>query len=131
MPNTRNHTDLVNLALAKLGVLAAGQPTDPEDFAYVNADLDGIFRMLNDLDICAIPDIDNIPSQWFTALADVVAGECAVKFGSQTDWLISMKAAGLGGPPSQTELGAGTAAKALKQMRRGRPTLERLRIEYF
>jgi hypothetical protein len=128
---SRNHTDLVNEALAKLGVLAAGQPTDPEDFLYVNEMMDACFRMLNDLNICAIPDPDNIPGQWFLPLADVLAGECATKFGSQADMIMTLKDAGLGGSPGRTELGAGSAAKALKEMRRGRPTYERLKNEYF
>jgi hypothetical protein len=38
---------------------------------------------------------------------------------------------GLGGPPGKTEIGAGTAAKSLKIMTRGKPTYERARTEYF
>jgi hypothetical protein len=129
--NTQNSTALVTEVLAELGVLAAGQPTDQEDFNYVQTRLDPIFRTLNDLNICAIPDPDNIPGQWFQPLLQIVAGECAPKFGSQVDWLVAMKSAGLGGPPSQVPRGYGSAAIDLREMRRGRPTLERLRIEYF
>jgi len=122
----RNSTDLVNEALANLGVLAAGQPTDPEDFNYVNEKLDAIFRKLAALEICWVPDPANIPGQWFSDLADVVAGECATKFGSNDQFLRDMIAKGLGAPP-----GTGSAAVSLKQMNRGRPTAERLRVEYF
>ena len=31
----RTSADLINEALANLGVLSAGQPTDPEDYNYV------------------------------------------------------------------------------------------------
>lgn len=36
----RTSTDLITEALANLGVLAAGQPIDPTDFAYVSEKLD-------------------------------------------------------------------------------------------
>lgn len=128
---TRNHTDLVNEALAKLGVLAAGQPTDPEDFNYVYETMDSIFRTLNSLSICTVSDPDNIPGDWFMPLADILAGECATKFGSQADMIAALKDAGLGGPPGKTLVAAGGAALILKELRRGRPTYERERIEYF
>lgn len=129
--STQNHTTLINEVLANLGVLAAGQPVDPEDFNYVLTRLDPIFRMLNSMEICAVPDQDNIPGDIFESLVDIVSGECAAKFGSQADWLMQMKAMGMGGPPTQIPLGGGAGAMAIKQMRRGRPTLERLRVEYF
>ena len=42
---------------------------------------------------------------------------------------MGMKDAGIGG--GQTVVGGGAAAKMLKQILRGRPTLEVLRVEYF
>jgi hypothetical protein len=129
--STRNSTDLVNEVLAELGVLAAGQQVDPEDFNYVQVRLDPIFRMLNALNICFYPDMGAIPGHWFQPLISIIAGECAPKFGSQADWLIAMSSAGMGGPPSQVPYGSGKGAMALREMNRGRPTLERLRVEYF
>ena len=43
----------------------------------------------------------------------------------------SLKAAGLGGPPSPFPVGAGAAAQSLKMMLRGRPTGEPLQTESF
>jgi hypothetical protein len=122
----RNQADLVTAVLARLGVLAPGQSVDPEDTAYVTAELDSIFRMLNDLDICSIPDPNNIPGQWFTSLADILAGECATKFGSSPDDYAKLKKQGLGEPA-----GSGSGAMALKAMTRGRPTYETLRVHYL
>lgn len=129
--NFRTSADLVNEALANLGVLASGQATDPEDFNYVNEKLEAIFRMLGQLEICYIPDLNNIPGAWFSDLADIVAGECAEKFGTNNDFHMRLLAKGLGGPPSPVPIGAGKAALSLKQQLRGRPTYEPARALYF
>lgn len=133
MPNTafRTINDLVNETLANLGVLAAGQPTDPEDYNYVFEKVDAIFRKLAQLEICYIPDPSNIPGAWFADLADILAGECAVKFGATPQDLVSLLTKGLGGPPSPVQLGAGSAALSLKQQLRLRATYEPLRALYF
>ena len=122
----RTQTDLVLEALANLGVLAAGQVPDVEDVQYVTEKLDAIFRMLAGLDICYIPDPNNIPGAFFSPLADIVAGDCATKFGSSPDDFAKLTQKGLGVPP-----GSGAAAMALKQITRGRPTFEPLRVCYF
>lgn len=126
----RTSRDLVNEALANLGVLAAGQPVDPEDYAYANEKLDSILRKLAALEIVYVPDADNIPGAFFSDLADIVAGECATKFGSTPDDYVKMVNRGLGGAGG-VPVGAGTAAQSLKIMNRGRPTGEVLRTESF
>src|SRR5258706_12359467 len=128
----RNQADLVTATLARLGVLAPGQSVDPEDTAYVTAEIDSIFRMLNDLEIVSLPDPNNIPGQWFTSLADILAGECATKFGSSPDDYRKLKLQGLGlDQPTGRGVGSGPAAMALKAMPRGRPTFETLRVHYL
>lgn len=122
----RTQTDLVLETLAKLGVLASGQVPDVEDVQYVTEMLDGLYRQLAGLDICYIPDPNNIPGAFFLLLADIVAGECSAKFGSDTDLFARLTQKGLGVPP-----GSGAAAMALKQITRGRPTFEPLRVCYF
>jgi hypothetical protein len=126
----RSSADLVTEALASLGVLAAGQPIDPEDFNWVNEKLDSIFRKLGGLEVVYVADADNIPGAWFADLADIVAGECASKFGLVGQEFIDKVNKGLGGAAG-VEIGAGTAAKSLKIMNRGRPTYEPLRIMNF
>ena len=124
----RTSSDLVLEALANMGVLAAGQTVAPEDFAYVNEKLDSIFRKLAALEIVYVADGSNIPGEWFSDLADIVAGECATKFGGD---VASLKAAGLGGPPSPVPICGGGAAQSLRMMLRGRPTGEPLRTESY
>ena len=128
----RNQADLITATLKRLGVLAQGQAQDPEDTAGVLEEIDSIFRMLNDLEICSLSDPNNIPGQWFVSLADILAGECATKFGSSPDDYRKLKLQGLGlDPPDGQGVGSGAMAKALKAMTRGRPTYETLRVHYF
>lgn len=113
-----------------MGVLSAGNPIDPEDFNYVNEKLDPIFRKLAGLEIVFVSDPGNIPGLWFSDLADIVAGECATKFGIVGQEYVTLVNKGLGGAAG-VEIGAGTAAKSLKIMGRGRPTYEPLRFMNF
>jgi hypothetical protein len=126
----RNSIDLINETLANLGVLVAGQVADVEDFNYVQEKMDAVFRKLNDLEICDIPDHDAIPGQWFSDLADILAGETCTKFGASGDQYVMLINKGLGGVQG-VDVGQGAAAKSLRQMRRGRPTGEVLVTEYF
>src|SRR3974390_1897957 len=137
MASLRTANDLVKEALANLGVLAAGQAIDPEDFDYVNSKLDAIFRKLDGLEIVSLPDpsqiggnVAFIPSVYFSDLADIVAGECATKFGETPDVHALLLMKGLGGIQG-IDVGFGAAAKSLRAIVRGKPTGEVLRVEYF
>lgn len=126
----RTSTDLVNEVLANLGVLVAGQTADVEDFNYVNEKLDAIFRKLNALEICVIPDPSAIPGVWFSDLADIVAGETCTKFGVSDSDYTKLINKGLGGVQG-VDVGFGAAAKSLRQINRGRPTGETLVSHYY
>ena len=133
----RTCNDLVTEALANLGVLVAGQTPDIEDFNYVMEKLDAIFRKLNGLEICSIssnttatPNVQDIPGIWFSDLADIVAGECCTKFGSNSDDYVRLINKGLGGVQG-VDVGMGAAAKSLRQINRGRYTGETLSSHYF
>lgn len=126
----RTSSDLVMEALKNLGVLSVGNPVDPEDFNYVNEKLDSIFRKIAGLEICYVPDPDNIPGALFSDLVDIVAGECATKFGFSGDTMVTLVNKGLGGAMG-VAIGAGTAAQSLKIMSRGRPTYEPLRFNNY
>jgi hypothetical protein len=126
----RNQADLITEALANLGVLAPGQSIDVEDQAYVSEKLDAIFRKLSALEICNVPDPNAIPGEWFSDIADIVAGECCTKFGVNPDEYVKLINKGLGGV-NGVDVGNGAAAKSLRAINRGRPTFERLRVEYF
>lgn len=122
----RTQNDLVNMALKNLGVLAAGNAADPEDFNYVNENVDPLIRTLASLDICYIGDPDNIPGELFLPLADVLADVCSSKFGSTPEDRAALNAKGLGTPP-----GSGAGAMQLRQVNRGRPTYETARFLSF
>jgi hypothetical protein len=137
MAALRTANDLVEEALANLGVKAAGQPTDPEDFDYVNEKLDAIFRKIDALEIVSLPDpsqvggnVAFIPAAYFSDLADIVAGECATKFGETPDVYQLLIMRGLGGVQG-IDVGFGAAAKSLRAIVRSKPTGETLRTEYF
>jgi hypothetical protein len=122
----RTQNDLVTETLKNLGVLAAGNAADPEDFNYVNEKVDPVIRMIAGLDICYIGNPDQIPGELFAALADVMAGECCSKFGSTPEDRAALTAKGLGVPP-----GTGAGAVILRQQSRGRPTYETARFLNF
>ena len=126
----RTSNDLVVEALANLGALVAGQQPDVEDYNYVNEKLDAIFRKLNALEICDVPDPQNIPGVWFSDLADIVAGECVTKFGQSAEEYVKLINKGLGGVQG-VDVGSGAAAKSLRQINRGRPTGETLVSTYY
>jgi hypothetical protein len=89
-----------------------------------------LLRKLAALEICYVPDEDNIQPEWFSDLADILAGESAVKFGVTNDDYVKLVNRGLGGAGG-VPIGAGTAAMSLKIMQRGKPTYEILRTESF
>lgn len=126
----RSQADLITEVLANLGVLAVGQAQDPEDTAYVSEKLDSILRKVAALEICFVSDPNNIPGEWFSDLADIVAGECCTKFGSSPDDYAKLINKGLGGI-NGVDVGFGAAAKSLRAITRGKPTYERLRVEYL
>lgn len=127
----RTQADLITEVLAKHGVLSAGQPADPEDYNYVLEALDSIIRTIAELEIVYIADTNNIPSAYFLPVCDLVTGETATKFGATPDDFIKLKNAGLGGPPGSQKMGDGGACQALRAMRRGRPTGEVLKADFF
>lgn len=121
-----NQATLINEVLARLGVLATGQAVDPEDYAYVASMVDPTFRKLAALEICYAPDPNNIPGPWLMDLADILAGECAMKFGVSNDDYVKLVNRGLGGAQG-VDMGAGAAAISLRHQRRGKPTFEILK----
>lgn len=126
--------ELIVEALAKIGALSPGQPVDPEDLNYVNGAAPAIMSLLGALEIVDVPDLDSIPEIYFVSLAAILAGECATKFGVTAEDYIVLKNAGLGGAgmgPNKVEVGDGEAAKALKQIRRLKPTGQTVKSHYF
>jgi hypothetical protein len=133
MPPTspyRTRPDLVNRVLKLTGVVSPGQPTDPEDYATVDNNLDSWLRKLAAGEIVYVADANNIPGAWFEDLAAILAGFAGVEFGITGQPLADLQNNGLGGAAG-IPVGGGAAAKSLKLMLRARPTGEVLRVEYF
>lgn len=120
MSATRTRNDLVNEALANLGILAAGQIAAAEDFEAVDGKVDALVAWLEAVDIIDIDDIDAIPPEWFSSLAVLLADEAALMFG-----LPGIPHAA--GSPDPTAV----AIDKLRLTTYGRPTYERLKQEYF
>jgi len=126
----RTSSDLITLVLQRAGVLSIGNPPDVEDVANVSTQLDSILRKIAGLEIAYVADPDNIPGDWFSDLADIVAGECGSSLGIVGEELMTLVNKGLGGAGA-VEIGAGTAAKSLKIITRGKPTYEVQRMQCF
>ena len=120
MSLTRTRNDLVNEALANLGILAAGQNAAAEDFEAVDGKIDAMVAWLEAVNIVDVDDIDAIPAEWFNPLAVLLADEAALMFGLS------------GVPHPQGEPDPTIVAiDKLRLTTYGRPTYERLKQEYF
>lgn len=115
---TRTRTDLINEALDNLGVLTPGQDPAPEDSDKVDDKLDALLANLAAREIVYVANVEAIPNEWFTALADYVAFGCMAAFG-----VTGEEAANLKLLKDQAELD-------LKAMNRGKATYETLRAVY-
>jgi hypothetical protein len=124
---------LITAALGKLGAVASNQVPDVEDVAYVDGEIDSIFRKLEGLELVYVadrgqlgPSGGSIPGQYFDDLAAIVCDLLSAKFGSVAADAAQFTQKGLGHPP-----GTGAAALSLQKMARGRATFEVQTTEYF
>jgi len=119
MATTRTRAELVLDVLERLGVAAAGQTVEIEDSNRVNSKLLGLMAEVARREIVYIADIEAIPEEWFNSLAAMVAFECRGAFGVAGEEEDKLRI--------QSDDGIGK----LKVMNSGRPTYERLVVEYF
>jgi hypothetical protein len=115
----RTEADLLQEVLENLGVLAAGQTPEIEDLARVSEKLPSIVSLLAATEIVYIPDINNIPDEWFIPLSNCVAYFCKAKFG------ITGEAA------AEVDNDYQIAILSFKVMNRGRPTGEVMKSDPF
>lgn len=116
---TRTRNDLVVKILEKLGVVPEGQAPEVEDTARIDRNLPSLLRALGAREIIYIPDIENIPDEWFLDLAKVCAYELRNEFGVTGDFEVTLA--------NQNNEGVSN----IKVMTRGRPTYEPLKITTF
>jgi len=122
MTATRTRRDLVTHALGDLGILAAGQDPEAEDFDTVDEHVEPTIAMLTARDLPGIPDIDDIdeiPLEVFLPLAILLADQAASHFG-----LVGVPA-----PPGVDPVLE--AETRLREVGYTRPTYEPLRTEWF
>lgn len=120
MAVTKTRADLIEQALANLGVLAAGQTPAAEDFDTVDGHVDQTFAALSDLDIVTVTDDAAIPIAWFQPLSVLLADDAAMEFG------LPGVPASASSPDPVTD-----AENRLRELTRGKPNGQPLRIDYF
>lgn len=115
----RTQADLLQEVLENLGVLAAGQTAETEDLARVSEKLPSIVSTLGATEVVYVPDINNIPDEWFIPLANCVTYYCKAKFGITGDAAV------------QVDQDYQVALLQFRIMNRGRPTGEVLKSDPF
>lgn len=115
----RTQADLLQEVLENLGVLAAGQTPEQEDLARVSEKLPSIIALLSATEIVYIPDINNIPQEYFIPLSNCVAYSCKQKFGIVGDAAAAID--------NDYQL----ALLMFRVMNRGRPTGEVMKSDPF
>jgi hypothetical protein len=114
--STKTRDQLITAVLAKLGVLAAGQPQAPEDEARVSNDLDEIVEKLNEMHITYVPNTDAVPGALFNDLAVMVA------YALMGNFYVTQLAPGV--DPARSEMD-------LRTMLAGEPSRAILATDYF
>lgn len=115
----RTQSDLLQEVLENLGVLAAGQTPEREDLARVSEKLSSIVATLGATEVVAIPDINNIPDEWFIPLSNCVAYYCKAKFGITGD------------AAAEVDNDYQIALLQFRVMNRSRPTYEAMKSDPF
>lgn len=117
---TKTRAELVQQALADLGVIEAGQASSSEDAETVDGYVDTSLAVLSAKGIVTVGDPDTIPLEFFLPVAILLAQDVAHEFG-------------LPGVPT-TPINPNPVLKAetdLRVMNRGQPTREPLTSSYF
>ena len=121
MLENRTRRELVAEALINLGVLAAGQQPDAEDFEAVDNKFNPLIARLEQQDILDLDNtVDEIPAEFFAPLAILLADDSALMFG-----LPGVPATP--GKPSPVQ----AAIDQIRLITYGRPTYTPLKVEYF
>lgn len=115
----RTEADLLQEVLENLGVLAAGQTPEQEDLSRVSEKLPSIIATLGATEVVYIPDLANIPDEYFIPLSNCVAYYCKAKFGLVAD------------AAAQVDQDYQVALLQFRVMNRARPTGEIMKSDPF
>jgi len=112
-------SDLVLRTLGKLGVRAAGQTPNAEDYDNVDGYLDGTLAALAARDIVLVNDADAIPAAFLNDIAALLAKDSASEFGVMADEM------------AKIDSEAAQAIVNLRIMQSKTITGQRMQAEYF
>ena len=85
MDITKTRDELIREAADKLKIVGTGQSLEAEYFDKLDGNLDPLFGQLAADGICEVVNDQFIPSEWFDALAGLLANICAPLGGTQYD----------------------------------------------
>jgi hypothetical protein len=111
---TRTRAELVNQALANLGVTDPNEIASAEDYKAVNDHFDTAMAQLSGEDIFTLADEDDIPLELFGPLADYLAEDSASDFGRAAN-----------------QQAVQLAKARIRTITRNRPTYQTLASDYF
>lgn len=80
---TKTRQELVAMAADELLLVGGGNTVEADDAEYIDSKFDGLMGELSGRGIVSISDDDAIPIEWSGPLAELLANECARKFGKQ------------------------------------------------
>ena len=83
--------DLISRVLKNLGVWQAGQDLPPEDYRVVDEDLERHLAAMAAGDVVLVEDVNQIPDQAVTEIANYLANEYATVFGVAGEELAEIK----------------------------------------
>ncbi len=90
MDITKARDELIREAADKLVIVGTGQPLDADYFERINNAVDPMFAQLRVDSVCVVDNDALIPSEWFDALAGLLANICAPMAGKGFDPQIKM-----------------------------------------
>ena len=111
---TKTRAQLVAEAAECLQIVGAGQSLDDEDADLIDGKVDTLIEQLSVDEVVEIDNVEEIPSEYFDALGQLLANSCATKFGLPYD-------------PGKKA----TFEAQLVRLTASRPTRERLETEYY
>jgi len=82
---TKTRTELILEAADKLKIVGTGQSLEAEYSAKLDGNIDPLFMQLASDGICEVVNDNQIPSEWFDALAGLLANICAPLGGTGFD----------------------------------------------
>lgn len=85
MQITKTRTELVHEAAQKLNIVGTGQPLEAEYAGRIDKSVDPLFMQLATDSICEVVNDQQIPSEWFDAIAGLLGNICANIAGASFD----------------------------------------------